>query len=404
MQQKRRLDRRKEFPIFTRKRYFNFGSSGPIPISVVEKMHDYLLKQAKEGPSSPGFMSAYLSDYVRLKKTLAGFLNVSKSEIAITQNATEGINIVLRGLKWKKSDTIITTEFEHAGLKVPLQMLKKAYSIKVKIIKTHGRDTSSVLTDIKRAIDNKTRLIALSHVDYVTGRRMPIREISNIAKRRGVMLLVDGAQAVGAVPVDLKRLGCDFYVFPSHKWLLGPHGMGCLFVSKKRLETIKPVFTGWCSVNDIAPSAVVSAHKKTNKKRDKYSFVMDAGRFAVSTWDITGVKGFLESMLLFNKFLANDIDKRAKEISTLKEKMARIPGVSLITPRESEDSAGLISFKINKIPSFEATKRLVSKGVVVRYVPELDCIRSSISAVNSSSDMDFMLRGLRNVSKESKSR
>ena len=137
MQQKRRLDRRKEFPIFTRKRYFNFGSSGPIPISVVEK-------QAKEGPSSPGFMSAYLSDYVRLKKTLAGFLNVSKSEIAITQNATEGINIVLRGLKWKKSDTIITTEFEHAGLKVPLQMLKKAYSIKVKIIKTHGRDTSSV--------------------------------------------------------------------------------------------------------------------------------------------------------------------------------------------------------------------------------------------------------------------
>lgn len=403
MQQRRELLRKREFPVFSKSRYFNFGSSGPMPMSVVEKMHKYLLKQAKEGPSSPRFMEEYLSDYVTLKEALATFLNVSKEEVGITQNATEGINIVLRGLKWKKNDAIITTEFEHAGLNVPLEMLKRTYSIKVKTVRTNGLEKAHILKDLKTKIDKDTRLIAISHVDYVTGRRMPIKEISRLARRRNIMLLVDGAQAVGAIPVDLKELGCDFYVFPSHKWLLGPQGMGCLFVSKKRLNAIEPIFTGWCSVNEIGPDAVVSTHAR-KKKRDPYAFVKDAGRFAVSTWDVTGVKGFLESLLLFNRSLAGDIFKRLNQINELKTKMARIPGVSLITPVKREESAGLISFKFDNMPSFEAAKALILRGAIVRYVPKLDCVRSSISVVNNSDDIDFILRKIESVSKENTSR
>ena len=268
----KKLDINKEFPIFQKQHYLNFGSSGPMPMRAVEKIHSHLLLQAKEGPSSPQVMQKYLGEYVRLKELLSKFLNVSCEELGITQNTTEGINIILRGIDWKAGDEIITTGFEHPGLKIPLKRLEADYSVKIKPIQTAGLSQDDLLKNLEGGITSKLRMVALSHVDYISGRRLPIKKISKLAKRHNILLLVDGAQAVGAIPVDLWDFGCDFYSFPSHKWLLGPRGIGCLFIAKRRIAMIRPVFTGWCSVNDISPKAVVSIHRSSKKDASKHDF------------------------------------------------------------------------------------------------------------------------------------
>jgi len=393
------IDIKREFPLFIKQRYLNFGSSGPMPMTTIRKMHSHLLKQAQIGPSSPEFMKEYLLEYVRLKELLSSFLNVSDKEIGITQNTTEGINIILRGLKWKKGDIVITTNLEHAGLKIPLENLKRDYSVKIKAIKTAGLDQDAILERLKENMNSRVKLVALSHIDYITGRRLPIKRISDMLRRYKALLLVDGAQAVGAIPVDLRDLGCDFYSFPSHKWLLGPHGIGCLYVAKRRLNMVKPVFTGWCSVNDIEPSAVVSVHKKPKGHEPSFNLVDGAGRFAVSTWNLVGVTGFLESLSFFKRSLEGRMEERLNEIVLFKRRLREIPGITMITPLEKDDSGAIISFRLKEASTFEMVRKLIAAGFIIRYIPESDCARCSLGVVNTISDMEFFINRLKKIVK-----
>ncbi|MBU1147276.1 MAG: aminotransferase class V-fold PLP-dependent enzyme [Candidatus Omnitrophica bacterium] len=392
----KRLSIKKEFPVFLNERYFNFGSSGPVAMTVIKKMYSHLLLQAKEGSSSPGFMRRYLSDYVKLKGLLSRFLNVCREEIAITQNTTEGINIVLRGLSWKPDDEIITTELEHSGLKVPLEKLKMDYSVKIRILKTVKLSQSDLLKELKNKINPKVKMIALSHVDYITGRCLPIKKISVLSKKHRILLLVDGAQAIGSIPVDLKKLRCDFYSFPSYKWLLGPRTIGCLFVKKKCIKIVSPIFSGWCSVNDISIRAIVNVHG-IKRENPSFNFVNSAGKYALSTWSTVIVAGFLESLLIFRKYFEKKLNSNMSSILIFKRELLRIPGIIMLTPMPKEDSAGIISFKFKKRSSFEIARRLIYSNVLIRYVPEMDCIRCCVSVINDDSDLKFFISRLKQI-------
>ena len=173
----------------------------------------------------------------------ARFLGCDLSEMLITNSTTNGMNAVAQGLRLKSGDRILTTDQEHGGGLLGWNYFAKYYGAVIdKVIIPPGENSAeSILKRIKENIREKTKLISVSHVFSSTGLRMPIAEISSLARSKGILSIVDGAQAAGAIKVNLKELGCDAYATSGHKWLMGPKGTGLLYLSKDVQNVIRPM-------------------------------------------------------------------------------------------------------------------------------------------------------------------
>ncbi len=173
----------------------------------------------------------------------ARFLGCDISEIVITSSTTSGMNAVAQGLRLKEGDHILTTNHEHGGGLLGWKYFEKYYGAVVDVIQIPNdeRDADAILKRFKEKIGLKTKLISVSHVFSSTGLRTPVAEISALAHANGALCIVDGAQAAGAIAVDVKKLGCDAYATSGHKWLMGPKGTGLLYISKAAQDRIRPV-------------------------------------------------------------------------------------------------------------------------------------------------------------------
>jgi selenocysteine lyase/cysteine desulfurase len=179
----------------------------------------------------------------RTRMVAARFLGCDQSEIVITNSTTNGMNSVAQGMRLKAGDRILTTNHEHGGGLLGWKYLAKYYGAAVDtiIIPPGENDAESILKRIKENIKKETRLISISHVFSSTGLRMPVAEISSIARSQGILCIVDGAQAAGAIKVNVKELGCHAYATSGHKWLMGPKGTGLLYLSRDAQNLIRPM-------------------------------------------------------------------------------------------------------------------------------------------------------------------
>ena len=196
------------FPALERVAYLNAGSMGPLATPMFETMQDELRRQLEEGRGGLPFFERMVELRVAVREQLAGLLGVASENLALTTSTTEACNIVLSGLDLGPDDEIVTSETEHFGLLGALQA--SGASIRV------APDDRIV-----DAVTDRTRLIAISHVSWVTGNSL---EPARVKEQTGLPILVDGAQSVGAVPVDASRF--DFYTVSCQKWLCGPDGTG----------------------------------------------------------------------------------------------------------------------------------------------------------------------------------
>jgi len=179
----------------------------------------------------------------RTRSIAAGLLNCDISEMLITNSTTSGMNAIAQGLRLKAGDRILTTDQEHGGGLLCWNYFAKYYGVTIdKINVPPGENNSElILKRVKEELKKKTKLISVSHVLSSTGLRMPIAEISSLARANGALCIVDGAQAAGAIEVDVKKLGCHAYATSGHKWLMGPKGTGLLYLSKDAQDIIRPM-------------------------------------------------------------------------------------------------------------------------------------------------------------------
>ena len=223
--------------------YLNTAALGPTPRTVLEKV----LKAWYELELDP-VMMAYGDGAVhvatdRARNLVAALINCRADELLITRSATDAMNCVALGLNLTKGDRVLTTDVEHEGGSICWKYLKRRGGIEIDevSIAPGDFDTRSIITRFQKAITERTKVISVSHVIATTGLRMPIADIVALAKNRGILCIVDGAQAVGGIEVDVTKLGCDAYVGTGHKWLMGPKGTGFLFISKDASSLIQPV-------------------------------------------------------------------------------------------------------------------------------------------------------------------
>ena len=222
--------------------YLNTGTLGPCRRDTIEES----LKIWKELESLPVKFYGKFGAEELAEKTrgiAAKFLGCDISEMLITNSTTNGMNAIAQGLQLKAGDRILTTDQEHGGGLLCWNYFAKYYGVIVdKIIIPPGENnTELILKRVKDGLRKKTKLISVSHVFSSTGLRMPVAEISSLARANGALCIVDGAQAAGAIEVNVKNLGCHAYATSGHKWLMGPKGTGLLYLSNDARDVIRPM-------------------------------------------------------------------------------------------------------------------------------------------------------------------
>jgi selenocysteine lyase/cysteine desulfurase len=199
------------------------------------------------------------------KGEVCEFLNCDKEEIAFVGCATEGINIVVNGLPLKSGDEVILTTHEHVAGNLPLLNKAKRDGIVLKTFEPDTKNWRGNLERIEKLITKKTRLIFVSHVTCTTGQRLPEKEICKLAKDKGIWVFLDGAQAPGMMPVNLREYNCDFYTTSGHKWLLGPKRTGILYVKKELLDVVRPLTVGGYSDAGYSIEKMSSSFSRQHK-------------------------------------------------------------------------------------------------------------------------------------------
>lgn len=222
--------------------YLNTGTLGPCRRETVEAV----LKMWQDLEILPMKFYGKFGAEELAEKTrgiASKFLGCDISETLITNSTTSGMNAVAQGLRLKAGDRILTTDQEHGGGLLCWNYFAKYYGVivdKISIPKDEN-NSESILQKIKDNLKNKTKLISVSHVLSSTGLRMPIAEISALARANGTLCIVDGAQTAGTIKINVKELGCHAYATSGHKWLMGPKGTGILYLSKDAQELIRPI-------------------------------------------------------------------------------------------------------------------------------------------------------------------
>jgi selenocysteine lyase/cysteine desulfurase len=219
----------------------NCGSVGCTPIPVLRAMIDHLASaEAFREPEYPWFGYEENHRLRELRDALAAFLHCRRDELALVRNATEGNNVVCNGLDMKPGDEAILTDQEHPGGRCCWEQKAARFGIQLQSVKLPRPPASAkeIVELFAKAITPRTRILFFSHITSPTGLVLPVKEICRLARAHGLLTCVDGAHAIGQIPLDLHDLGCDFYVTSPHKWLLAPKGTGTLFVREELLERL----------------------------------------------------------------------------------------------------------------------------------------------------------------------
>lgn len=353
---------RNDFPIFKKKIngkelvYLDNASTTQKPYSVIDSITDFYTNHNSNIHRAVYQLAEEATElYEQSRKKIANFINVRPEEIVFTRNTTESINLIAHS--WarsnlKKDDVIALTEIEHHSNIVPWQILCQEIGTRLEYV---GIDENGFL-DLEHMIElissKKVKLVSVSHMSNVLGTIVPIERIIKIAHEHGIPVIVDGAQSVPHMPVNVKNMDCDFLVFSAHK-MLGPTGVGVLYAKKEFLENMRPFMGGGDMIKEV-----FKFH--TNYNEVPYKF--EAG-----TPNIADVVGFGAAIDYLEKIGMENI--RRHEISLTEYALESILSLKYVTvygPRDPKYRGGVISFNIADIHPHDLATIMNDYGIAIR--------------------------------------
>jgi L-cysteine/cystine lyase len=353
-------------PVLERLAYLNAGTNGPLPRRTVDVMVEMLQRDLRVGRSSKPYFESMLAGREELRASLARILKTAPENIALANSTTEGCNVIITGLGIGPGDAVVTTDSEHPGLFGGL----KASGADLRVVELKDRPADEALAALEAAINERTRLIALSHISWLTGALFPVRELA----RRGIPLLVDGAQAAGAIPVDVEEIGCDFYTVSAQKWLLGPDVTGALYIRPGWVDKLRLTFPSYGSWDWEAET--------------RYTPKQTAGRFDPGWIPLASVAGLAESLAFAEEAGEDRFDHARAQAERLRDLLSE--RYELVT---EPTQATVVTWRVEG-DSAETVERLAAAGVVVRDLPGLGWVRASCGFWTSDEDLDRLVAAL----------
>jgi L-cysteine/cystine lyase len=382
---------RQKFPALANKTYFNFGGQGTLPQASLEAIQQAYEYVQRHGPFSAGVNAWVMEEAHQTRLAIASELVVPVETIALTEDVTVGCNIAMWGIDWQAGDHLLLTDCEHPGIFATAQEIGRRFKVEVSscpIMDTLNQgDPTAVIAQHLRP---RTRLLVLSHVLWNTGQVLPVAEIVEVCRNystgtKSLRVLVDAAQSVGSLALNLTELGADFYAFTGHKWWCGPEGTGGLYVRPDALESLNPTFIGLRGL-------------VTSEAGKPVGWKPDGRRFEVSTSAYPLYAGVRSAIATHQQW--GTAQERYEQICQMSEylwqRLSQLDAVRCLS--SSPPKAGIVSFVLTNGHSHKRlVQSLEQQGIMVRTLLDPDCVRACVHYFTQHREIDQLVEAIESV-------
>jgi L-cysteine/cystine lyase len=375
-------DFRQQFPALANKAYFNYGGQGTMPqgaLGAILSAYEYIQHRGPFGLATNGWVN---QEGHLTRQAIAGELGVSGDTITLTEDVTVGCNIALWGIEWRSGDRILLSDCEHPGIIAAIWEISRRYGVEIDtfpLLDTlNGGDPIAVITD---RLQPRTKLVVLSHVLWNTGQVLPLGEIARSVKQydRGeesILILVDGAQSFGLLPLNLAELEVDFYAFTGHKWCCGPEGIGGLYVSPDARSRLSPTFIGWRGIDHQTPN---------------WSLFQDGRRYEVATSAYPLYSALRAAIAVHQSW--GDAQTRYQQIIDnalyLWNGLQQLSGLKCLN--QNPPVSGLVSFQIASKEHDQLVAKLEQNNFYLRTIVSPHSVRACVHYFTTIEEIDDLL-------------
>ncbi|MCL1465939.1 aminotransferase class V-fold PLP-dependent enzyme [Argonema galeatum] len=371
---------RQKFPALANKAYFNYGGQGPMPQAALDAIYQSYEYIQRAGPFSPEVYAWVVEEANRTREAIASELGVTPETITLTEDVTVGCNIALWGIDWKSGDRLLMSECEHPGIIAAVEEIQRRFGIEIDICNLMPTlNEGDAIAAITQHLQPNTRLVVLSHILWNTGQLLPLAEIVKACQQNSsdTKILVDAAQSVGMLPLNLNELEVDFYAFTGHKWWCGPEGIGGLYVRSQALESLHPTFIGWRSIQS---------------GKNGISWQPDGRRFEVATSAYPLYAGLRTAIAIHQEW--GDQQQRYQQILHLTkylwQQLSQLPKVTCL--RKSPPESGLVSFQLlGGVSHQQLVQFLSDRGLLIRTIHDPDCVRACVHYFTTTAEIDRLV-------------
>lgn len=349
-----------EFPSLRNWDFFNHAGAAPLPKRVADAMRKY----ADDSESSGYLAGNRYARIAEVRDLAAGLINAHRDEIALLKNTAEGISTVARGIDWRAGDRIVTAAGEYPANVYPWMDVARRHGLELVMVPEstdaagcRGVDIDEILREARHP---RTRMVALSHVEFATGQRLDLARIGSLCRAQDKRFCVDAIQSLGALPVDVQAMQIDYLAAGAQKWLMGAEGSAIFYCRRDLLEETPPLLVGAVNVINMLDFGDYD-----------YTLQPTAGRFECGTWNMAGLDALRAAMELLGSLRIEEISKRIRVLTDRLVEGLISKGYNVISPRENEQWSGIVSFKspfhdhnaiVKRLRAEERTEIVVREG------------------------------------------
>ena len=321
--------RAREFPVAEHWAYFDHAAVAPLPRRSATALRAWVDDQEQNGVVHWPEWGAKVE---QARRDSARLINADPEEIAFIANTTQGIGLVAEGFPWRPGDSVVTAAEEYPSNLIPWMNLA-ARGVSVRLVPTRP-DGRIDVADLADAIDDSTRVLTISHVEFASGFRNDLGALAEVCQRRGVALFVDAIQGLGPLTIDVRATPIDFLAADGHKWLLGPEGAGLLYIKRDWIDRLRAIGVGWKSV--------VSDY---NSDGVEFTMKPDASRWEGGTFAMAPLQAFAQSLSLFHEVGPQVVSERILDRAAAVRDLARSAGWRVHGSTRPEDVAGIVAIE-----------------------------------------------------------
>jgi len=363
---------RQTFAVTRQFGYLNHAGLGPLSKMAADRAAEVLVLQATKGSLGSSTWQAWLASARRRASALIG---AGEHEIAFLKNTPEGISTIASGLDWRAGDNVVIPACEFPANVYPWMNLQPL-GVEVRFVTAPAGAVTPA--GLAQAIDDRTRMIAVSWIQFLSGARIDLAEVGDLCERRGILFLVDAIQGLGVYPIDVRQAGIHFLATASHKWLLAPMGAGWLYCRADLLDTLRLFEVGQSTVRPSESYLEYRYEPKPDARR------FEAGVPAYAS--IAGLDGALESL---NRVGLTTVQTRVEALCTYLIERLKLFGCEVLTPLDPLQRAGIVTFRHPVNSSSDLVEQLSAAGIVV--VNREGWIRVSPHYYNTTEEIDRLL-------------
>ncbi|RUL83398.1 aminotransferase class V-fold PLP-dependent enzyme [Tautonia sociabilis] len=368
--------RDEEFPVAGRWAYLDHAAIAPIPRRAGDAMRAWIAEQEANGCIH---WMTWRNELEVVRRRAAALIHAEPAEVAFITSTTMGIGLVAEGFPWNDGDNLVTAAEEYPSNLFPWMNLSSR-GVETRLVRS--RDGRLWLEDLLEAMDGRTRLLAISHVEFASGFRNDLDRLTELCHERGVALFVDAIQGLGPLTIDVRKTPIDFLAADGHKWLLGPEGAGLLFVRKDWIDRLRPILVG-----------SNSATSSYNDPEPAFTLRSDAGRWEGGCYNMAGLLGFGKSLELILDVGADRVSARILDRAEGVRERARSAGWRVVGSDRPGDRSGIVVLDRDGSDNDAVARRLRESGVAVSCRRKK--LRVSPHLYNNDDDLDRLAEGLR---------